>query len=139
MDQGEWLNLGFVIARGVFSAEEAAAMAREVERLLERTDLARQDNLRCRWANHVETGECRLDAWDPVIDLSPLLASVARDERLLALVASLYGALGTRWRARRPLRAAAGPTACPTASCRGYPPRMGPSMTCCSRARSTPR
>ena len=47
-------------------------LSREVEGLLQRTDLIDTRNLRCRWQNHVGTDECMFDAFDPVIDLSPL-------------------------------------------------------------------
>jgi hypothetical protein len=91
MPNTDWSTKGYTIARGVFSPAEAGALADEADRLLGLTALATTDNLRCRWANHVDTGECRLDAWDPVIDLSPRFAAAARDPRLLALVGGLYG------------------------------------------------
>src|SRR5262249_53302806 len=40
---------------------------------------------------HVETGACRFEILDPVIDLSPFCAALARDERLLTVLASVYG------------------------------------------------
>jgi hypothetical protein len=57
----------------------------------QRLDLIDQDNIRCRWQNDTDTGACRFDCFDPVIDPSPLSASTARDPRLLALVSVLYG------------------------------------------------
>jgi len=81
---------GFAMARGVFSPAEVAEMAREADRLLLRTELIDTDNIRCRWQNHETTGECRFDCFDPVIDLSPLMARVARDPRLLELAGSVY-------------------------------------------------
>ena len=56
-----------------------------------RTDLIDTDNIRCRWQNHVETGECRFDCFDPVIDLSEACERAARDPRLLEIVGALYG------------------------------------------------
>ena len=36
-------------------------------------DLIGSVNIRCRWQNHVETGECRFDCFDPVLRDSPIL------------------------------------------------------------------
>jgi hypothetical protein len=81
---------GFVVCREVFAPEEVEALQREAERLLQRTDLMDTDNIRCRWQNHVETGECRFDCFDPVIDLSAVCESAARDRRILDAVSALY-------------------------------------------------
>ncbi len=56
-----------------------------------RTDLIDTNNIRCRWQNHVETGECRFDCFDPVIDLSDACERAARDPKLLEIVSALYG------------------------------------------------
>jgi ectoine hydroxylase-related dioxygenase (phytanoyl-CoA dioxygenase family) len=82
---------GFTIVRSMFSRAEIAEMALEAERLFQRNDLIDSDNIRCRWQNHVETGECRFDCFDPVIDLSPVFEKVARDPRLLEAVSEIYG------------------------------------------------
>jgi ectoine hydroxylase-related dioxygenase (phytanoyl-CoA dioxygenase family) len=84
-------NDGFLILRNVFSCAEMAELQVEASRLLERTDLIDVNNIRCRWKNHVETGECGFDCFDPVIDLSPLCARIARDPRLFEAVGALYG------------------------------------------------
>ena len=82
---------GFVIIRGVFSAERIAALAADAERVRGRTDLIDTDNIRCRWQNDADTGECRFDCFDPVIDLSATCERIARDPRLLEIVAAVYG------------------------------------------------
>lgn len=82
---------GYLVLRDVFSAEECGALRREAERLFRETALMDGDNIRCRWQNHVETGECQFDCFDPVIDLSVVCESVARDERILDAVSALYG------------------------------------------------
>jgi 2-aminoethylphosphonate dioxygenase len=87
----QYQNDGFLILRNVFSAAEMAELQAEASRLLERTDLIDVNNIRCRWKNHVETGECDFDCFDPVIDLSPICDRVARDPRLLETVGALYG------------------------------------------------
>jgi hypothetical protein len=84
-------ELGYIVSRSLFSRAEVEEMCRESDRLLGRTDLIDSDNIRCRWQNHVETGDCRFDCFDPVIDLSEVFAKVARDPRLLELAGSLYG------------------------------------------------
>ena len=81
---------GFFTVRGVFPAPEMAELTAEAERLFARQELVDSDNIRCRWQNHVETGECRFDCFDPVIDLGPVCARMARDPRLLAIVSALY-------------------------------------------------
>lgn len=82
---------GFAVVRGMFGREEIARVSREANRLIELRDLIDLSNLRCRWQNHVETGECRFDCFDPVIDLSPPIAEIANDARLLELLAVLFG------------------------------------------------
>ena len=82
---------GFTVVRGVFSAGEIAELDREASRLLLRTDLIDQDNVRCRWQNDAGTGECRFDCFDPVIDLSPVCERIARDPRLVETVGFFYG------------------------------------------------
>ena len=82
---------GFLVVRGIFPPERIAALDAEAVRLRQRKDLIDQDNIRCRWQNDADTGECRFDCFDPVIDLSELCEQTARDRRLLAIVGALYG------------------------------------------------
>src|SRR5580698_4494606 len=82
---------GFLVLREVFSGGEMAELAKEADALMQRTELMDMNNIRCRWQNHVETGECRFDCFDPVIDLSPAFEKLARDFRILDAVSALYG------------------------------------------------
>src|SRR5262245_33724116 len=82
---------GFLVLRGVFAPAEMALVSMEAERLLLRKDLIDTRNLRCRWQPGCDSGECLFETFDPVIDLSPLLASLARDPRLLSALGALYG------------------------------------------------
>jgi hypothetical protein len=82
---------GYLIVRDVFSPTEMAEVGAEADRLLSRTDLIHSSNLRCRWQPHCETGECLFECFDPVIDLAPLCASLARDPRLIGAVGDFYG------------------------------------------------
>jgi len=66
-------------------------MREDADRLFRRTDLIDSDNIRCRWQDHIETGECRFDCFNPVIDLSPVFEKLARDRRIIAAVSALYG------------------------------------------------
>lgn len=82
---------GFVVVRNVFAVERVIELQAEAEQLRQRLDLIDTDNIRCRWQNEVDTGECCFDCFDPVIDLSDICARAARDPRLLDIVSSLYG------------------------------------------------
>ena len=82
---------GYVVVREVFNRHVMAELSAEAERLLERRDLIVSDNIRCRWQNHFETNACLFDCFDPVIDLGEFCTQVAHDNRLLAILASLYG------------------------------------------------
>ena len=82
---------GFLVVRGVFSQDQIAELDSETRRLQGRGDLIDSDNIRCRWQNHADTGECRFDCFDPVIDLSDACERAARDPRLLEIVGALYG------------------------------------------------
>src|SRR5262245_21361218 len=82
---------GFLIVRQVFSAAQVADLDADARRLRQRTDLIDSDNIRCRWQNDVNTGECRFDCFDPVIDLSAVCERTARDARLLDIIGALYG------------------------------------------------
>lgn len=82
---------GYVIVKGLFTVPEIIELAEASNELLKRRDLIDQANRRCRWQNHHESGECRFDCFDPVIDLSPVVEHIARDPRLTDLVSGLYG------------------------------------------------
>jgi 2-aminoethylphosphonate dioxygenase len=82
---------GFMVVRGVFSAHQVAELDQEAVRLYQRTDLIDTNNIRCRWQDHADTGECLFDCFDPVIDLSGACERVARDPHLLAIIAILFG------------------------------------------------
>ena len=81
---------GFVILRNFFPAKLLEEVSHEADALLERHDLISPRNLRCRWQTHVETGECRFETFDPVIDIAPVCRRLATGERLLGALARLY-------------------------------------------------
>jgi ectoine hydroxylase-related dioxygenase (phytanoyl-CoA dioxygenase family) len=82
---------GFAVLRGVFSPAEMAVAAMEAERLYGRDDLKHTNNIRCRWKDHAGTGECLFECFDPVADISPICAQLARDPRLVGPLSDLYG------------------------------------------------
>jgi hypothetical protein len=82
---------GFLVVRGLFSPAEMALVSMEAERLLGRTDLVDTKNIRCRWKDHIGTSACLFECFDPVADISPVCATLARDPRLVGLIAELYG------------------------------------------------
>jgi ectoine hydroxylase-related dioxygenase (phytanoyl-CoA dioxygenase family) len=80
---------GYVCLGEVFSVEEVAAWDAESRRLL-RLGLAHGDNLRA--VSYLSsTGLRVVDRLGPVIDISPLFGALARDERILEALRSLYG------------------------------------------------
>jgi ectoine hydroxylase-related dioxygenase (phytanoyl-CoA dioxygenase family) len=83
---------GFLVVRRLFEPEVVRAIAAEAEALPERLRyLIDTRNLRCRWQNNVESGECTFETFDPVIDLSPGCRSLALAPRLLEVLGDLYG------------------------------------------------
>lgn len=88
----QWERDGFVIVRGLFDPAEIAEASRDADRVrAEHARLVDVKNIRCRWQDNVFTGECQFDAFDPIIDLSPVCRRLAYDPRLFDLLADLYG------------------------------------------------
>lgn len=81
---------GYLVLRGVFRPEEVAVLSWEANSLAERHDLIDTANIRCRWQDHVETGACTFDCFDPVIDIGPVCRAFANDERLLSALGAIY-------------------------------------------------
>jgi hypothetical protein len=90
-DVDRYLLDGYLVCRGLIPRHEIAEVSAEANRVFGRRDLIDFRNIRCRWQNHFETGECRFDTFDPVIDLSDTIARIARDPRILDVVGALYG------------------------------------------------
>jgi|HubBroStandDraft_1064217.scaffolds.fasta_scaffold238192_1 ectoine hydroxylase-related dioxygenase (phytanoyl-CoA dioxygenase family) len=92
--QEQYHRDGFIILPSVFSPQEVAEFQSEADRLLQQVDLIHKSNIRCRWKNNEETGTLRFDGFDPVIDISPVFERLARDERILGAISSVYGERG---------------------------------------------
>lgn len=83
---------GFVVVRGLLCPDAVRRAFDEAVSLRERRqDLVSTRNLRCRWQTNARTGECQFETFDPIIDLAPACHALALDERLLDLLATLYG------------------------------------------------
>jgi hypothetical protein len=87
----DYHDKGFLVLRAVFSHEDVEQLADEAAMIFARTDLIDKNNIRCRWKNNIDTDECSFDCFDPVIDLGPVCARVARDPRIMRAVGALYG------------------------------------------------
>lgn len=81
---------GYLILREVFGPDDVAALASESLTLLERKDLIDTANIRCRWQDHIVSGECLFDCFDPVIDIGPVCRYIAHHERILAPLRAIY-------------------------------------------------
>lgn len=82
---------GYLVIRNLFTTEEIAALESEAKDLIEREELIDTGNIRCRWQNHIETGECLFECFDPVIDLGSVCERVARDPRIIETLSAIYG------------------------------------------------
>jgi len=90
-EQEQYREQGFLVLPNVFSRGEIEELTAEAERLVARRDLIDSKNIRCRWQNHVETGECLFECFDPVADIGPVCRRIAYDPRILDLLAGIYG------------------------------------------------
>jgi len=82
---------GYVLLPGFFQTGQVDDILAEADALRAQSDLLDPLNLRCRFMPNVFTGEMLFEVFDPVIDISPACAAIARDERLLAALHSIYG------------------------------------------------
>lgn len=86
----QYRELGYVILRGVFTHAEAAGWDRACNELLSRTEFVHPGNMRLALCKDPATGAERVWKFDPFVDLSPALAALARDRRILDPLASIY-------------------------------------------------
>lgn len=82
---------GFLILRKVFSTETVSTLQKEASRIQTLEGLIHDDNFRCRFQSHSESGESLFDALDPVTDLSESIKCTARDAKIIDAVSELLG------------------------------------------------
>lgn len=85
--QADYQTKGYLILRGVFTKDEVLEWKRECARLLA-SDLVNPNNLRTRPRRVGE--ELVVERIDPVLDVSPPYAAIARDARILEPLRLLY-------------------------------------------------
>lgn len=82
---------GYVIINGILAPDTITHLKDECTRLTELVDIINHDNFRCRWNPHLETGELLLDSLDPVADLSPVIADITRNPKIINTLTEIYG------------------------------------------------
>jgi 2-aminoethylphosphonate dioxygenase len=87
----QYREQGFLVLSGVFTRDEIAELAEEAEQLISRQELIQSANIRCRWQNHIETGDCLFECFDPVADIGPVCSRVAHDPRIMDALGMIYG------------------------------------------------
>lgn len=80
---------GYVVLRGLFGAGEVEAWQRESDRLLGLSHIIHEDNIRIGFRTK-PTGEKYIEKFDPLVDISPVFKSLARDERILGPLKEIY-------------------------------------------------
>jgi len=89
----DYQRIGFVRLGGRFSADEVAKWREECTRLLNLSHLIDENNLRLEMANRKSCpnqGKGTIWKFDPLVDISPVFAQLARDPRITAPLAALY-------------------------------------------------
>ena len=88
----DYREQGFARLPSVIDAQEVEELSRECERLSELPGVLDPNNLRTRvTAAGTQTVERTVDRIDPVTDLSPFMARLAEDERIIGPVAAAVG------------------------------------------------
>lgn len=91
----EYRRKGYTVLKGVFSRAEVDAALAECDRLLADRALVDPNNQRTPFRmNSVDLPE-RID---PVTDVSPTLAAMARDERVLGPLRAIFGGPAALWK-----------------------------------------
>ena len=89
---------GHVVVSGLFDASDVRAWTDECDRLWQTLPIERS-NTRVQWRALAAGGEIA-DRIDPVLDISPVYDGLARDPRLLAVVARLLDGTATPFKAK---------------------------------------
>jgi 2-aminoethylphosphonate dioxygenase len=87
----EYHRRGFVVLRSFLDAQTMRQLDIDANQLwADEAERICESNLRCRYMPHHETGQRLFECFDPIIDLSAAMASVARNPRLLAVLGAIY-------------------------------------------------
>lgn len=82
---------GYLILRNVFSGDEIAAASAECDHLLTMKELIHPHNIRVRYKVVEGSDQIAFDVFDPVFDIAPVMASLARDARMIDALSDLFG------------------------------------------------
>jgi 2-aminoethylphosphonate dioxygenase len=82
----EYWESGFLHLKGVFSAAETATLQSECDRLLS-LDLVHPQNVRTPYRKNAVEAPERID---PVVDISPLFASLVEDDRIVHVLRDIF-------------------------------------------------
>lgn len=86
-----WHDNGFLIVREVFEPDEMAQLSEAAWQLTHAVDLIDKNNLRCRFQQTFDDSDCLWEAFDPVIDICDCCNRFATDQRVMSVLARLYG------------------------------------------------
>ncbi len=86
----QYRSFGFLVLESFFSPSLIAKVASDADALSAQQEVIHADNIRCRWQSHLQTGEPILDTVDPVTDLSPAIAKLAKSDSLMELMTELF-------------------------------------------------
>ena len=89
---------GFVVARGLLDPAEVQSWMRETDRLWASLPVDRS-NARIHWRGQAGGGEVP-DRIDPILDISPLFAALARDSRLAGCAGQLLDGTAVPFRSK---------------------------------------
>ncbi|WP_165972047.1 phytanoyl-CoA dioxygenase family protein [Paenibacillus piri] len=84
----EYNKKGFLVLRNVFSEYEVAVWNAEIERLLH-SEYIDPNNVRVNYRKW-DSGESVIEKFDPIQDISPVIASLTQDNRILNPLRDIY-------------------------------------------------
>lgn len=84
----EYHELGYMVLRGVFTTPEIAVVKAETERMRHDPGLTDVHNIRS--AHRTINDEVRLEKLDPVHDVSPVMADLVQDERIISPLRDIW-------------------------------------------------
>ena len=86
----QFRDIGYVVLRGQFPAEDARRWQEAADTLSARADLVDKNNLRVSLAKEQNSDRKLVWKFDPFVDISETFGQLSRDRRLLDPLASIY-------------------------------------------------